>query len=180
MSKSYKARFGIMLVAARPGFAGNRGKVRSLEELSIAKCFLITSTAFGKALSFLENLRKLNVSSVYKLDDDCYCDIAEMCPLLEDLNLLNTPITWTAALYIIEFATKLASLNLSYCYAITISQKAVIIREKPRHVKIISLPNIYEIESDENSVDSYAGPYLGSNRSYDDIYDNLFGTGHGG
>ncbi|KAI9094310.1 hypothetical protein DFS34DRAFT_651996 [Phlyctochytrium arcticum] len=96
-----------------PDLLGILEKCRPLEELRIASCEEITSKGFIKALPFLKNLRKLDLSGVWNLDDDCLCEIAKMCPLLEDLDLRWTAFTPTGLWSIMELATTLTSLNLS-------------------------------------------------------------------
>ncbi|KAI9094308.1 hypothetical protein DFS34DRAFT_628914, partial [Phlyctochytrium arcticum] len=118
------------------GLLGILEKCRSLEELSIAGCSKITSEGFVKVLPFLKNLRKLNVSCTLLISDDSLCEIAKMCPLLEDLDLERTEITRTGVSSIIALASNLTALDLSECYAIEDLEMIAIMKEKPSHLKI--------------------------------------------
>ncbi|KAI9094347.1 hypothetical protein DFS34DRAFT_595728 [Phlyctochytrium arcticum] len=98
-------------------------------------CLGITSNGFVKVLPFLKNLRKLDVS-VDNLDDKCFCEISQMCPLLEDLSLWFTSVTRTGLSSIMELATNLKSLNLPLSYRTRLSEMEAIMKEKPRHLTI--------------------------------------------
>ncbi|KAI9094860.1 hypothetical protein DFS34DRAFT_627471 [Phlyctochytrium arcticum] len=111
---------------------------KSLEELSIAICHKITNEGFGKALPLLKGLRKLSVWSVEKLNDTSLVAIAKLCPLLEGLNLRETSVTRAGVSSLMEFATKLTSVNLSQCSRIKKSEIAAIKKEKPSQLKIMA------------------------------------------
>ncbi|KAI9088830.1 hypothetical protein DFS34DRAFT_268007 [Phlyctochytrium arcticum] len=162
------------------------GKCRSLEELSIASCEQISSQGLGKVLLSLTNLRKLDVAGVYKLDDDCFRDIAKMCPLLEDLDLWSTSVTRTGVSSVMELAPKLATLNLSQSSKIDDSEMDAIMNAKPPHVKITHYNHhdIYKLDSnsaysqysdgDENLFDDDDDYYYEDyNEDWNDEYDDL-------
>ncbi|KAI9094859.1 hypothetical protein DFS34DRAFT_627469 [Phlyctochytrium arcticum] len=134
-------------------------KCGSLEELSIASCYEMTSEGLGKALPFLKNLRKLDLWELENLNDRCFHAIAKLCPLLEDLNLRETLVMRDGVTTILKFATNLKFLNLSQCSSLHKTALEAIMKEKPPHLEITAIidEEIYGFPFDTGSdADDYA------------------------
>ncbi|KAI9094346.1 hypothetical protein DFS34DRAFT_665260 [Phlyctochytrium arcticum] len=150
-------------------------KCGSLEELSIDRCHAITGKALVKVLPFLQNLRKLDVTELSTVDDDCLRGIAKMCPLLEDLVVRGTSITKSGVSFIMEHAINLTSLNLSQCYKIKDSELRAILKGKPPHLTIIASDrhNICGNVDNSGSADSGPEPTDVDNNVDGDTFDDL-------
>lgn len=105
--------------------------LRQLDSLDISNCDRLEDEEFRLILNACPNLRRLNLESCTKLDENAFNDLSQHLKHLIELNVANTNVTDPALASVTQHCTELILLNVSNCRFVSANMITQIKKQRP-------------------------------------------------